>query len=191
MTSAKAPEDGRRKRSRTSRDSIVAAMLSLVEEGAITPSAEQVAARAQVGLRTVFRHFKDMESLYAAMTLVLARQYEDWLAPFAAQDWNGQLIEAVERRIATYERLLPFRRAGDAHRHISPAIQEENNRMLALMRARLVSLVPETLSENSTVFELLDLVTSFAAWQRLRGEQQLSFEQARAVVMAYVTRLRG
>ena len=91
MTSAKAPEDGRRKRSRTSRDSIVAAMLSLVEEGAITPSAEQVAARAQVGLRTVFRHFKDMESLYAAMTLVLARQYEDWLAPFAAQDWNGQL----------------------------------------------------------------------------------------------------
>ena len=75
MTVQKAPEDGRRKRSQTSRDKIVAAMLALVEEGAITPSAEQVATRARVGLRTVFRQYSDMETLYAAMLGGLAKYF--------------------------------------------------------------------------------------------------------------------
>lgn len=188
MTAKKAPEDGRRRRSQTSRDKIVAAMLALVEEGAVTPSAEQVATRAEVGLRTVFRQFKDMETLYAAMLGGLAKYYVGWAAPFTAPDWKGRLREAVERRVATYERLLPFKRAGDAHRHMSPAIDAENDRMLALMRSRLRSLVPEELSADMVAFETLDLIASFAAWQRLRHEQCLSFEQARAVVLAHVDR---
>ena len=110
--------DGRRRRSENSRNRIVAAMLDLVAEGRITPSAEEVASRAGVGLRTVFRHFTDMESLYAAMTGRLAEHYEMWLIPFDSTDWQGQLAEAIERRTATYERLLPFKRAGDAHRHV-------------------------------------------------------------------------
>lgn len=188
MTAKKAPEDGRRRRSQTSRDKIVAAMLALVEEGAVTPSAEQVATRAEVGLRTVFRQFKDMETLYAAMLGGLAKYYEGWAAPFTAPDWKGRLREAVERRVATYERLLPFKRAGDAHRHMSPAIDAENDRMLALMRARLHSLIPEALSADMVAFETLDLIASFAAWQRLRTEQDLSFEQAHAVVLAHIER---
>ncbi|MEG3143869.1 TetR/AcrR family transcriptional regulator [Sphingomonas sp. RT2P30] len=183
-----APEDGRRKRSRTSRDKIVAAMLALVEEGAITPSAEQVATRAEVGLRTVFRQFKDMETLYAAMLEGLTKYYGGWAAPFTAPDWQGRLREAVERRVATYERLLPFKRAGDAHRHMSPAIEAENTRMLALMRARLHSLIPETVAADTIAFETLDLVASFAAWQRLRVEQALSVDDARAVVLGQVER---
>lgn len=188
MQEDKAPEDGRRRRSRTSRDKIVAAMLALVEEGAITPSAEQVATRAEVGLRTVFRQFKDMETLYAAMLEGLAKYYGDWAAPLTAPDWRGRLREAVERRIATYERLLPFKRAGDAHRHMSPSIEAENVRMLALMRARLRSLIPEEAAVDTIAFETLDLVASFAAWQRLRVEQALSVDDARAVVLGHVER---
>ena len=56
--------DGRRRRSLDSRARIVAAMLELVRLGNASPNAVEVAARAGVGLRSVFRHFKDMESLY-------------------------------------------------------------------------------------------------------------------------------
>ena len=56
--------DGRRARGHVSRSRIVAAMIELVREGCVAPTAEQVALRADVGLRTVFRHFDDMESLY-------------------------------------------------------------------------------------------------------------------------------
>ena len=166
---------------------MVAAMLELVQEGAIMPSADQVATRAQVGLRTVFRQYKDMETLYAAMLGGLSKYYEGWAQPLTAPDWQRQLVELMERRVTTYERLLPFKRAGDAHRHMSPSIEAENVRMLALMRARLRSLVPEAVND-AVRFETLDLIASFATWQRLRSEQNLSFEQARDVVLAHVAR---
>lgn len=181
--------DGRRRRSETSRDKIVAAMLQLVAEGQITPSADQVAARAAVGLRSVFRHFKDMESLYAAMTARLSRQYEMWLVPFEASDWRGQLRETIARRLGTYERLMPFKRAADAHRHESAAIQTEHARTLALMRARLKSVLPDQVAADELVFEAIDLLLSFETWQRLRMEQGLSAERAAALITAQVDRL--
>jgi AcrR family transcriptional regulator len=185
------PPDGRRLRSQNSRNAIVAAMLELVAEGRITPSAEEVASRAGVGLRTVFRHFTDMESLYAAMTGRLAEHYEMWLIPFDSTEWQGQLVEAIERRTATYERLLPFKRAGDAHRHMSPAIQAEHARMLGMMRQRLHSFLPREITDDGVRFETIDLMLSFEAWQRLRDEQGLSIDVARRIVQGEVLRLAG
>jgi AcrR family transcriptional regulator len=187
MSNTDAREDGRRLRSKTSRDKMVAAMIELVREGAIMPSADQVATRAEVGLRTVFRQYKDMETLYAAMLGGLSQYYQGWADPLTAPDWQGQLAELADRRITTYERLLPFKRAGDAHRHMSTSIESENVRMLALMRARLRLLVPAGVSDT-VGFETLDLIISFAAWQRLRSEQNLSVEQAREVVLGHVAR---
>jgi AcrR family transcriptional regulator len=183
--------DGRRRRSENSRNRIVAAMIELVAEGRITPSAEEVASRAGVGLRTVFRHFNDMESLYAALTDSLAEHYEMWLIPFESADWQGQLVEVIERRTATYERLLPFKRAGDAHRHMSPAIQVEHARILAMMRQRLRSFLPTAITDDDVRFETIDLMLSFEAWQRLRDEQGLPIDLARRIVLREVLRLAG
>jgi AcrR family transcriptional regulator len=183
------PQDGRRRRSQTSRDKIVAAMLELVAEGRITPSADEVASRAKVGLRTVFRHFADMESLYAALTHTLAEQYEMWLIPFDSSDWREQLVEVVERRTATYERLLPFKRAGDAHRHMSPAMQEQYARILEIMRRRLQSFLPASITDDAVRFETIDLMLSFEVWQRLCDEQRLASNEARHIVMCEVLRL--
>jgi AcrR family transcriptional regulator len=181
--------DGRRRRSETSRDKIVEAMLALVAEGQITPSADQVATRAAVGLRSVFRHFKDMESLYAEMTGRLSGQYAMWLVPYESADWRGQVAETIERRLTTYERLMPFKRAADAHRHESPAIQANYSDTLAMMRTRLKSLLPEAIAGDEAVFETIDLLLSFETWQRLRMEQGLPVEKARAIVEAQVDRL--
>ncbi|MFM8818949.1 MAG: TetR/AcrR family transcriptional regulator, partial [Phenylobacterium sp.] len=63
MTRQTQEPDGRRRRGLDSRDRIIAAMLDLAREGEVAPGAERVAARAEVGLRTVFRHFRDMDSL--------------------------------------------------------------------------------------------------------------------------------
>jgi AcrR family transcriptional regulator len=181
--------DGRRRRSESSRDKIVEAMLALVAEGQITPSAEQVAGRAAVGLRSVFRHFKDMESLYAAMTARLARNYEMWLVPYKSSEWRGQLSETTERRLTTYEALMPFKRAADAHRHESATIQAEHARTLAFMRAKLKSILPEEIAGDALTFEAIDLLLSFETWQRLRMDQKLSVRKAGAVVRAQVDRL--
>jgi AcrR family transcriptional regulator len=181
--------DGRRRRSESSRDKIVEAMLALVAEGQITPSAEQVAGRASVGLRSVFRHFKDMEGLYAAMTARLARNYEMWLVPYKSADWRGQLGETMDRRLGTYEKLMPFKRAADAHRHESPTIQAEHARTLAFMRAKLKSILPEEVAADALTFEAIDLLLSFETWQRLRMEQKLSVKKAETLIRTQVDRL--
>ena len=178
--------DGRRRRSEQSRDRIVGAMLELVEGGAIAPGAEEVAARAKVGLRSVFRHFNDMDTLYREMSVRLARQYEHLLAPYRAADWRGQLAEAIIRRADIHERLIPFRRAADAHRHKSPMLQAQYEGMLLMMRVRLQSILPAALASDVIAIETLDLLLSFPVWQRLRTDQKLPPEQARAVIEAQV-----
>lgn len=180
--SDKPSPDGRRRRSEQSRDKIVAAMLELTAEGAITPTAEDVASRAGVGLRSVFRRFKDMESLYHEITVRLSKNYEMWLVPFESDDWRGQLTETIDRRLTTYEKLMPFRRAADAHRHESPMIQAEHDRIVAMMRARLKEVLPPELARQEELFETLDLLLSIESWQRLRTVQKLSAAKSRALV---------
>lgn len=181
--------DGRRRRSQQSRDRIVVAMMALVEEGKLTPIAEQVAERAQVGLRSVFRHFNDMESLFAEMALRLARYYQPATTPFVSSDWRGRLAEAIERRIAIFEKLLPYKRAADVRRHSSPAIQNTYAATSQMMRARLGDMLPPHLKDDATAFETLDFLLSADSWQRLRIEQGLSIETARAIIEAQVRAL--
>jgi len=79
--------DGRRRRSADSRARIVAAMLELTRESALVPGAEQVALRAGVGLRTVFRHFQDMDSLYSE----IAGPFEAALRGFAHTNYKSMV----------------------------------------------------------------------------------------------------
>jgi AcrR family transcriptional regulator len=183
--------DGRRRRSQQSRDKIISAMMTLVEEGQTSPIAEQVAERAQVGLRSVFRHFNDMDSLFAEMAARLAQHYRPALAPFVSPDWRGRLAESIDRRVAIYERLLPFKKAADAHRHKSPAIQATNGQIAQLMRARLRTMLPPQLEDDVTAFETLDFLLSIDTWQRLRLEQKLPEVDARRIIEAQVKGLVG
>ena len=183
--------DGRRRRSQHSRDRIVAAMMDLVGEGQLTPIAEQVAERAGVGLRSVFRHFKDMDSLFAEMAGKVAMQYQPALSPFLAPDWRGQLAESIDRRVDIFEALLPFKRAADAHRHKSAAIQATHHVTQKLLRARLPDLLPPTLTGDPLALETLDFLLSIETWQRLRVEQALPTATARRIIKTQVLALTG
>ena len=86
--------DGRVRRSQRSGQAIVGALFELIGEGLLEPTAQQVAARARVGLRTVFRRFSDMESLFAEMDARLQAEAVPLLiggaTAFAVTDSTGQ-----------------------------------------------------------------------------------------------------
>ena len=44
--------------------------------GALVPTAQQIADRAGVGIRSFFRHFADMDSLFLAADELLISSYE-------------------------------------------------------------------------------------------------------------------
>jgi AcrR family transcriptional regulator len=167
--------DGRRSRAATSRRRIVAALMGLIREGAIKPTAEAVAARADVGLRTVFRHFADMETLYRE----IAAEIDAELAPaanvrLASRRPRERLAESIELRVAVFERLMPFQVATAVNRHESPFLRERHAQVVELQRALLRRVLPDAVVADRTRFEALDLVLSFEAWLRLRREQGLS-----------------
>jgi len=172
--------DGRIIRRFNNRRRIVAAMLELVRAGAISPGAEEVAARAGLGLRTVFRHFDDMDSLYREMAEAMRHELQPIVAaPFASRDWKGMLAEMVDRRARLFERAMPFKDAADVHRHRSLFLRKDYQRMRRDERAALAAALPAALKRDRKFFEALDLVLSFAAWQHLRSDQKQGAAQAR------------
>jgi AcrR family transcriptional regulator len=182
-------QDGRRRRSLDSRARIVAAMLDLVREGDVSPGAETVAARAEVGLRTVFRHFKDMDSLYGEMSHAIEAEVRKSIAqPFRGVTARDRVIELVERRSAVYEKVAPYRRASDARRHTSDFLAASLVQFRTEARAIMIALLPEDAAADPLKLEALDLLLSFESWNRLRVDQGLSQAKTREVLTAAVRR---
>ncbi len=185
--------DGRRRRGEDNRRKIVTAFMDFVREGRIGPTADEVATRADVGLRTVFRHFADMESLYREIATEIEAQVRPLVdRPFSATSWRGRLDEIVQRRAALFERIMPFRIAADVHRHESPSIDRRQREFVQLQRDYLLQVLPKTITADRIRLETLDLVTSYEAWRRLRHEQQLSPHDAeRAMALAVHALIAG
>ena len=81
--------DGRRLRAERSRKCIIDALISLIRKSEILPSAERVSEEANVGLRTVFRHFEDMDSLYQEVADHIDSEIMPLIqAPFTSSDWR-------------------------------------------------------------------------------------------------------
>ena len=175
--------DGRIVRRHNNRRRIVAAMLELVRAGSISPGAEEVAERAGVGLRTVFRHFDDMDSLYREMAEAMRIELQPIVAvPFASRDWKGKIVEMIERRARLFERAMPFKNAADVHRHRSEFLRKDYETMRAAERAALEMALPASLRNDKRIFEALDHALSFSTWQHLRRDQKLSQAEAAQTV---------
>lgn len=181
--------DGRRLRSVASRDRIINAVIALVDEDQGIPGAEAIAARARVGLRSVFRHFGDMDGLYVAVIDRIGGRYVHLTRPYESADWQGQVREAMERRMEMFASVLPYRRAADMHRQRSPLLNHGLDALNQMLRARLDGAVPAEVRADALWFEQLDLWLSLEAYGRLRDRQRLSHAEAAAVIAAAVNAL--
>lgn len=185
-----AREDGRRRRSADSRRRIVEAMLDLVREGDLSPSADAVAARAGVGRRTVFRLFSDMEGIYREMNAIM----RDKVAPVRALPLAGDTLEArlhalVERRVRFFEEVMPVTIAASVHRHRSPVLQADHQAIQSELRGILAAVLGPGV--EASLLEALDAVLSMDLWRRLRVEQGLDTAAATALLHRLVGGLVG
>ena len=167
-------------------------MIELVREGRLTPSAESVARRAQVGPRTVFRHFKDMDSLHEEISSYVHSQLQDLQDVPLGGDTPAERVERLlSRRAELFERIMPFKIAEQANRHRSPYLQRANQRFVRRMRDMLVGVLPEEVVADADRFEAIDVMLSFEAWRRLREDHGKSREQALDIWRKAMARLLG
>ncbi len=171
--------DGRFRRSQRSKEAIVNALLELVGEGVVEPTADQVAERASIGIRTVFRHFNDMETLYAAMDDILVAQHLPRFAQSVPKcSLEERVSEFVARRSKFYESIAPYRRAANIKRPHSGVLQERHASTVRRLAQDLLRWFPELEKERSARRNAVELVTSLEAWERLRLDQRLGKARA-------------
>lgn len=176
-------QDGRRQRGSRNRAEIVQAMLRLVRGGDIAPCAADVAKEARVSLRTVFRHFEDLDRLYREMCALVESDMRPLLnEPLKATDMRGRVAELAGRRAQIFEQVLPLRVAVNARRFKSKFLTDVYNWTVGLERASLRVAVNEALQNNKPLFAALENALSFEVWRRLRQDQKLSPSDAEAVV---------
>ena len=177
--------DGRRLRSERSRSAIVDAALDLIREGVLVPTAQQISDRAGVGLRTFFRHFEDMESLFTEADSVARTSYE---SVFALGPRKGELTERLEHVVRHnaqgYERLKNFALSSRAQLWRSKVLAKNYARNQSKLRANLLAWLPEIEALEPEQREAIDAIASFDMWHRLRTQQGLSKKKSIEVVIA-------
>ena len=179
--------DGRRARGLRTRDAVISALLDLVASGDLAPTAQRIADRAGVSVRSVYQHFADVEGLYADAA---ERTYE-WVRETAKSiDTSLPLTKRVETfvetRANTLETLLPFHRAvrlmeptSDRVRTYRLAMEKWEKDRIGKAFAR--ELRPMDASARSTVLAGIDVLASADSWDHMRRNGQ-SARAARQVL---------
>jgi TetR/AcrR family transcriptional regulator of autoinduction and epiphytic fitness len=190
------PVDGRHARSQRARAAIINALIEVLEEGRINPSAQQIAERAGVSLRLVFHHFRDMESLYTEMFGVVFKtrilphlRFPSGEGPFAER-----LTTFVEQRSRLFEAIGPIRRAGEWQEPLSPTLTQQFTEGRTANAAEAITTFTaelEALPEDvrPTVTNAVVMATSFASWDMMRRHQKLSVDEAKKVLDEALRRL--
>lgn len=162
-------------------------MLEVVEGGETSPGAAQIAEVAGVGLRSVFRHFDDMDSLYREMSEhIEAKVLPIVLQPLKSDNWQDRVRELSARRVQVFEAILPYRISANLKRFQSPFLMEDYRRMLRLEQASLESVLPPAVLADKVGTQAINAVFGFQTWRLLRHDQHLPVEVASAVVMRLV-----
>ena len=185
--------DGRVRRGAQNRDRILDALYDLIGEGELQPTAEQVARRAGVGERTVFRHFEDMETLHAELSGRLRREVAPLLEERRPEGSLRERVSAlVARRVRLFESIAPYHRSAVLQRPRSKFLQRAHAETCRTLREDLNrTLAQELEDDEGEKLEALDVIGSMEAWDRLRCEQRLGRERAARVMEVALLALLG
>lgn len=181
-------------RAERNRDSVVEAVLSIITEqgGEPFPGASDVAVRARVSERTVFRHFADLDSLFLAAASHQRPTLTTYLGPRPEDPEPGNRIATIVKlRSKLYEEIAPVRRVAVhlAARHATLADQmsEAYKSARAQVAATFAPELGRAGSAKGTLLDELDLILSWATWEQLRTIQRCSPERARKLVTGLLT----
>lgn len=196
MTTTDATVDGRRLRRDRNRETVVQALLAHYREGNLTPSTDEIAERAGISARSLFRYFDDVDTLVRE---VVAGQQEHLAPLFDLTVTDGlPLDERIDRFVAERTRLLeamgPVGQVARSVSHRQPVVAAELARIRAVLRNQVVSVFADALTgvpsdDRLAIEAALDVVTSWEAHHLLRTDRGLGKAAAARGMATAVRRL--
>ena len=187
--------DGRKVRGMRNRDAVVDAILTLLGDGNLNPTAREIADRANVSLRSVFRHFEDLDSLFlAAIERQAKRTAHLYEPPVSVGTREVRTNSLVTRRRKLYETIFDVRHGWMLRYYDQPRVSAILDELYRAMYSQVVALYSQDLErlsalERRDVFDAIDAATSFDAWAHMRSHRGLSPTRSAAVVKRTVLTL--
>jgi AcrR family transcriptional regulator len=191
-----AAEDGRHARRDRNRLAVVDAMLELYAEGNLVPSSDEIAERAGLSPRSLFRYFDDLDDL---VRVAISRQHER-LLPVAQLDVaaDAPLADRVARLVAQRQRL--FARVASVgiisrvRAPFQPLIASELAISRSYLRRQIEQLFAPELAAMGAAgaaqrIAAIDVLTSFESLHLLQHDQQLTVAQIEATLVSAIARL--
>jgi TetR/AcrR family transcriptional regulator of autoinduction and epiphytic fitness len=190
--------DGRTARAARTRDAIADAMLDLLADGHLRPTAKEIAERAGVSVRSVYVHFEDLEDLFCVAANRHFARIAPMLTPAPA---TGSLPERADalvlQRIRLYAKTGAIGRATRLNAEFSPTLARIMRDVRTRSRADLERVFAQELctfddARRANAVAVLEVLTGPGSWQTLREHHGLDVDRARQCVAdAIVVHLEG
>lgn len=192
IEAAEAALDGRAARALRTRNAVVDAVLDLIEEGHLRPSAAMVADRARVSLRSVYQHFDDVETLFQ----IAGERHQQRLAhleplPKLPDELGPRIHAYVAHKARWLEAVSPMARAAALQAPFSPGVRARLaaawERHSQTLRAAFATELAQA-EDPERLLHAVEVATSWPAWESLRTTG-LSEAEAASVLELSLRRL--
>lgn len=195
MSTDETTTDGRRLRRDNNRRAVVDALLTLFQEGNLSPSTEEIAARSGVSSRSLFRYFDDVDDLARAAILAEVHRVRHLTSVDVRPDQPLpiRLSELATQRSVLWEAVGAVAMVTRMRAHKNPTIADAMRSNRLQLREQVADVVAPELAaaghQATTLLAVADVLTSFETWRLLRDDQSLSVDAARVAVLEGLTRL--
>ena len=181
--------DGRHQRREANRRAVLDALAALHVEGHYEPSTNEIAERAGLSPRSLFRYFDDVDDLHHAaieQQLVAARPL---LEVKAGPDdtLDVRITELVAARARLFEATAPAARATRACAHRAPVVAAQLRDGRSYLRHQVDRFLGPDL--DPSLLPAADALLSFETWELLRHDRRLSRARTVAALEASLTAL--
>lgn len=190
--------DGRHRRAQANREAIVEALVSLYADGYVDPSAVEIAERAGVSERSLFRHFDDIDDLCHTAFVVQWKRLADrtrlLVAPTASTD--EKIAAVVEQRVGLYLDMMNVMRITRMHavrndtvlRHVQSSRKELRKQIERLFASECEVLPTE---KAKSLLLTINALLSFEHVEQLRVDQGMPTSRIVSSLRAALSSLFG
>lgn len=188
-----ASTDGRTMRRNRNRTAVITALLDMIREGDLHPGAAEIADRAGVSHRSIFRYFDDLDDL---VRTTIDQAFED-AGPLSTIPNPGagtpaeRIAALVDARIALFEHVNGAMQLARMRAYSIPAIDEEIAKIAEEFRAQIrVHFASElTARPDAEQDALVDAVLVLTSYDAYAIHTRLLARPAEQVRMAWIVAL--
>jgi AcrR family transcriptional regulator len=165
--------DGRRARRERGREAVLDAVVDLLQGGSVTPTAQEVAARAGVSPASLFRYFDSIDQLQHEAT---DRFFDRHAARFEIPALGVGPLEVradgyAASRVALCEALEPVARLVRTRAVGGPVLHDVRRRLADQAAAHFAHELGDAApAARATAIAMIVTTTSFESWDQLRHD---------------------